>query len=337
VIARIRNETKRSRRIIGLLFISMIIIFIFSLFIGRYPAPGFSVIEVLQNDPMARQIVLNLRLPRVLISILLGMSLAGAGIVLQMLLSNPLVEPGFLGISQGAAFGAALSILFFEGTAWAIQTGAILFALLGLGLSYQLARHIRFGGWVLRLILAGIVISALFSAGIGILKYIADPLSQLPEITFWILGGLWAVTWNDLMTITPIVLIGLFIMIKARWRLNLLSLDDKVSHSLGISVIRERGVLLLAAVAVTAAVVSVSGIVNWLGLLIPHMARRLFGADTRFVVPASLLIGAIFAMLCDDIGRVMMTGEIPLGILTSLFGGILFSILMVTKNSRDRR
>lgn len=337
MISRARNETWRSRRLIGVLIVSMIVIFVFSLFIGRYPSPGFSGIEALRNDPMAREIVINLRLPRVLVSVLLGMSLAGAGIVLQMLLSNPLVESGFLGISQGAAFGAALSILCLEGAIWAIQFGAIVFALLGLGLSYQLARHIRFGGWVLRLILAGIVISALFSAGIGILKYMADPFSQLPEITFWILGGLWAVTWNDLRLITPIVLIGLFIIYKARWRLNLLSLDDKVSHSLGVSPVRERGLLLFTAVAVTAAVVSVSGIVNWLGLLIPHMARRLFGADTRFVVPASLLIGAIFAMLCDDIGRVMMTGEIPLGILTSLVGAILFSLLMITKNGRDRR
>ncbi len=320
----------------GLLFISLIVIFVFSLFIGRYPALGISGIGALQSDPMAREIILNLRLPRVLVSILLGMSLAGAGITLQMLLSNPLVESGFLGISQGAAFGASISILFFEGAVWATQSGAILFAFAGLGLSYKLARHIRFGGWILRLVLAGIVISALFSAGIGILKYMANPLSQLPEITFWLLGGLWAVTWNDFLTIAPFVLIGLFIIIRTRWRLNLLSLDDKVSHSLGVNPSRERGLLLLAAVTVTAVVVSVSGIVNWLGLLVPHMARRLFGADTRFVVPGSLLIGAIFAMLCDDIGRVTITGEIPVGILKSLFCAIFVSLLMITKSGRDR-
>lgn len=308
----------------GLLVLLFLITFFFSLFLGRYPTPGFSVIEALQTDPMARDILFNLRLPRILAAALLGMSLAGSGIVLQMMLSNPLVEAGFLGISQGAAFGAALGILFLNGAVWATQSGAILFAFLGLGLSYQLARRIRFGGWILRLVLAGIVISALFSAGIGILKYLADPLSQLPEITFWILGGLWAVTWKDLLTITPIVLISLFIMVRARWRLNLLSLDDKVSHSLGVSSNSERKLLLLVAVAATAAMVSISGIVNWLGLLIPHMARRLFGADTRFAVPGSILVGAVFAILCDDIARVLTTGEIPLGILTSMIGAVFF-------------
>ena len=209
----------------------LVIVFGISLFLGRYPAPGFMPLESLSSDEMARSLLVNLRLPRLLTAVLLGMSLAAAGAVFQMIFGNPLVEPGFLGISQGASFGAAFSIIFLSTSAWAVQSLAALFAFLGLGLSYLLARRVRFGGWVLRLVLAGIAVSALFSAGVGVLKYVADPLSQLPEITFWLLGGLTSLTWLQFWTTLPTVLLGLFVVFQMRWRINLLSLNDETAFS----------------------------------------------------------------------------------------------------------
>ena len=260
---------------------------------------------------------------------LLGASLAAAGGVFQMIFSNPLVEPGFLGVSQGASFGAAFCIIIFGGSAWAIQGSAAFFACVGLALSYLLAKRVRYGGWVLRLILAGIAVSALFSSGLGILKYIADPLSQLQEITFWLLGGLWSITWAQFLTILPIVSVSLFIIWRMRWRINLLSLNDETAFSLGIAPGRERTLLLIASVAATSAVISVAGMVGWVGLIMPHIARRIFGADSRYMIPASMLIGATFTIICDDMARILLAGEIPLGILTSLIGAAIFIYLMV--------
>jgi iron complex transport system permease protein len=300
-----------------------------SVFLGRYPTPGFMPLERLSSDEMARSLVFNLRLPRLLTAVLLGMSLSAAGAIFQMIFGNPLVEPGFLGVSQGAAFGAAFSIIFLTHSAWAVQISAAFFAFLGLGLSYLLARRVRYGGWVLRLVLAGIAVSALFSSGVGVLKYIADPLSQLPEITFWLLGSLTSLTWPQFLSILPAVVIGLLVAYQMRWRINLLSLNDETAFSLGVAPGRERTLLLVAAVIATSAVISVAGMVSWVGLIIPHIARRLFGADARYVLPASMLIGATFTVLCDDLARVLFPGEIPLGILTSLIGAAIFMLLMM--------
>jgi iron complex transport system permease protein len=308
-----------------------------SLFLGRYPGPGFILPQRLAADELAQSLVWNLRLPRLLTAVLLGMSLAAAGTVFQMILGNPLVEPGFLGVSQGAAFGAAVSIIFLGNAAWLVQGSAALFAFLGLACSYALARRTRFGGWVLRLVLSGIAVSAMFSAGVGVLKYLADPLSQLPEITFWLLGGLWSLTWPQLRAILPVTLIGLYVLYLMRWRLNLLSLDDATAFSLGIAPGRERALLLTAAVAVTAAVISVSGMVGWVGLIVPHLARRLFGANARYALPAAALIGGLFTLVCDDLARLLLAGEIPLGILTSLVGALLFIAMMMTRNIQAQR
>jgi len=257
------------------------------------------------------------------------MSLSAGGIVFQMLFGNPLVEPGFLGVSQGAAFGAALTIVVLGGSAALVQGSAAVFALAGLGLSYLLARRIRYGGWVLRLVLSGIAVSALFSAGLGILKYMADPLRQLPEITFWLLGGLSSITWTKLFSILPAVSIGLGFLFLFRWRLNVLSLSDEAAFSMGAAPKRDRLLLLTAAVLPVAAVISVAGMVGWVGLIMPHIARRLFGTDTRLSLPAAMLLGGLFTVLCDDLARTVMAGEIPLGILTSLFGALIFLLLMM--------
>lgn len=316
------------KRGLALLAIFLLLAFLVSALLGRYPGAGFLPFDYLADDDLAQRLLLNLRLPRLLAAVLLGMTLGAAGTVLQLLFSNPLVEPGFLGVSQGAAFGAALAIVCFGGAAFVTQTSAAVFALAGLGFSYLLARRLRYGGWILRLVLAGIAISAFFSAALGLLKYLADPLTQLPEITFWLLGGLASLRWQKLLAILPVTLLGLVILVLYRWRLNILALDEQTAFSLGIAPRRARLLLIFAAVLPTAAIISVSGMVGWVGLIVPHIARRLFSTDARYSLPAAILLGGLFTLLCDDLARALFAGEIPLGILTSLFGALIFLILL---------
>lgn len=325
------------RRILFWLLIGLLVAAGIAFLTGRYPTPGLVSPFQIAGDELAIRLFFNLRLPRLLASMALGMSLSAAGLVFQTLFSNPLIEPGFLGVSQGAAFGAALCIVFLGGNAIAVHGVAALFALAGLVLSYILARRIRYGGWVLRLVLSGITISALFSAALGLLKYLADPLSQLPEITFWLLGSLSSVTWPKFLVIMPVAGTSLLVLFLFRWRINVLSLDDETAFSLGTAPQRERLLLLAVAVLSTAAVVSVAGMVGWVGLIVPHLARRLFGADSQLSLPGAILIGGIFSIFCDTLARTLLPGEIPLGILTSLLGAAIFLLLMTSYRFQVQR
>jgi iron complex transport system permease protein len=296
----------------------------FSLLCGRYPGPYFTPLGALRENELARNVVLNLRLPRVLAAVMLGMVLSAAGATFQSIFRNPLVDSGFLGVSQGAAFGASLAIVFLGGTAATVQVCAALFAFLGLAGSYFLAQRLRLGDSVLRLVMAGIGVSAVYASGTGVIKYLADPLKQLPDITFWLLGGLWAITWEDVIHILPVVTVGLIVLTLMRWRLNLLSMRDETAFSLGVAAGRERMIMLVAAVAATAAVVCKAGQIGWVGLIVPHIARRLVGADAQRALPGAMLLGGVFCLYCDDVARTLLSGEIPLGILTSMIGALLF-------------
>ncbi len=323
-----------NRHFMLLVFLLVLLTFV-SLFVGRYQLTIFGGDQT--DVQLAWNLTLNLRLPRVLMAVLTGAVLAGSGAVLQMVFRNPLVDAGFLGVSPGAAFGAAVGIIFLGGSAVAVQSAAAAFAFLALGTTYLLATRIRTGDWVLRLILAGIAVSALLSAGTSVMKYLADPLRQLPDIVFWMMGGLWAITLVDLYQIAPVALTGLLVMFLMRWRLNLLSLHDDTAFSLGISTTRERLVILIAAVSATAVVVAKTGVVGWVGLIMPHIARRLIGAEARAALPTAMLIGAIFTLLCDDLARTLTTGEIPLGIITSIAGAAFFITLLTSGRIQVRR
>lgn len=303
-----------------------------SLLLGRYPSPYLTTPTDLAQNELARNVLLNLRLPRVLAAVMLGAVLAASGTVFQMIFRNPLVDSGFLGVSSGAAFGASLAIVALGGRSLVIQGCAAAFAFAGLASSYFLARRIRFGDWVLRLVLAGIAVSALYASGTGVLKYLADPLRQLPEITFWLLGGLWGITWPDVVHILPVVTPCLAVIALMRWRLNLLSMRDETAFSLGVTAGRERLLLLIAAVAATAAMVSKAGQVGWVGLIVPHIARRIVGSDAQRALPAAMMVGALFALWCDDVSRTLLSGEIPLGILTSFVGAGLFLALLMRQD-----
>jgi iron complex transport system permease protein len=307
-----------------------------ALFVGRYPRPIWMPPEMLWDDLMAQRLVLNLRLPRILSAFLVGACLSAAGVVLQMAFRNPLVSPGFLGVSQGAGFGAAVAIVFFGGVGWMVEGFALVMAFLGLGLSYTLASRIQAGDWTLRLVLAGIAVSALFSSGLGLMQYIADPLSQLPDIVFWLLGDLSGVTWPELLRVLPLALAGLAVMLLMRWRLNILSLRDETAFSLGASLTWERLLVLGAAVSATAATVAIAGVVGWVGLIVPHLARRLVGANAQVAMPAACLIGGVYCLVSDTVARTLLPGEIPLGILTSLIGASLFLVLLTSKRTGIR-
>lgn len=330
-------EERRARTRLVVLIGSVAGLVALSLFLGRYPGPYWTAPEALRSDPLAQRLILGLRLPRILCAVLVGMVLSASGAVYQMIFRNPLVDSGFLGVSAGASFGASLAIVALGGRAWTIQVCAGLFGLIGLAGSYLLGRRIRYGDWVLRLVLAGIAVSALYSSGTSVLKYVADPLRQLPDITFWLLGGLWAITWGDLLQMVIVAAPSLLILYLLRWRLNLLSMRDETAFSLGVAAGRERMVLLLAAVAATTAIVSKAGLIGWVGLIVPHIARRWLGADAQRALPGAMLLGALFVLACDDFARTMLSGEIPLGILTSFVGAAFFLSIMMRSEWRVRR
>jgi iron complex transport system permease protein len=319
---------------VGWLVLPLAAVAVASALVGRYPAPGFTSPLTFAHDPLAVRLLLGVRLPRIAAGILLGASLAGAGTVFQMIFANPLVEPGFLGVSQGAAFGAALGLVTFHAGPAGVQALALAGGIAGLAASYLTARSFRYGGWVLRLVLAGIAVSALLSAGVGVLKLAADPLGELPELTFWLLGGLWRAGWCDVLAVLPAIAAGLATVLLLRGRLDVLSLDDRVAHSLGAAASRERLVLLLAGTLATAAAVSVSGLVGWIGLMAPHAARRLFGTSSRRSLPASVLLGAAAVLACDTLARTVLATEIPLGIVTAIVGAGGFLGLM-TRGRRE--
>ncbi len=322
---------KLSSSALGIMSAMTVLTLLISFFLGRYPQPYFTSFTDFMENALAREVLLNIRMPRIITAFLLGMVLSASGTVFQMVFRNPLVEAKFLGVSGGAAFGASLAIVFMGGTVYAVQGCAAFFAFAGLACSYAIATRVRFGDWVLRLILAGIAVSALFWAGSGILKYMADPLRQLPEITFWLLGGIWGITWADTIHIMVVSIPCLVIIYMMRWRLNLLSMRDETAFSLVSRPGMERMVLLMAAVISVAAVVSKAGQITWVGLIVPHISRRLVGSDAQKALPCALLLGGFFTLICDNMARTLISGEIPLGILTSFSGALVF-IFMVISN-----
>jgi len=320
---------RESRKYI-LLVLILAWVYVVSLFIGRYMTPPWE----LSGDPTARNIIKNIRLPRIIMAGLLGLILSISGVAFQSAFRNPLVSPGILGVSQGCGFGAALAILYFSSSHIAVEISAVIFGLSAFGLVYLVSRGIRYGGRVLRLILAGIAVSAFFGGLIGMMKYLADPLDQLPEITFWLLGGLSGLVWEDIWFVLPLASICFLVLFVIRWRLNLLILEDEVSISLGTKPGRLRLIAVVAGVVGTAAVTAVAGIVVWVGLLVPHISRKLFGTDNGKVLPASALIGATIMIIFDDIARTISPGEIPLGVVTALIGAPLFILFLSQKWGR---
>jgi iron complex transport system permease protein len=307
--------------------------------VGPYQIPPFDVLKALAarltgapTTAPVDTILFQIRLPRVLAAALVGGALAAAGASYQTLFRNPLVSPDILGVSAGAGLGAVLGILLSLPVI-AIQGLGFVTGLITVVIVYALARALRSQNEVLVLVLAGIVVGALAGAGISLVKILADPYNQLPAITFWLLGSLSGIKVSDVWGVAPLVIVGLVPLVLLRWRIGVLSLGDDEARALGVNVAFVRGVVIAAATLVTAAAVSVSGVIGWIGLMIPHMVRPLVGPRYDRVLPASVLMGAAFLVLVDTLARSAARIEIPLGLLTALIGAPIFVWLL----ARGRR
>jgi iron complex transport system permease protein len=269
----------------------------------------------------------RVRLPRVAAAALVGAALAGAGTAYQTLFRNPLVSPDILGVSSGAGLGAVLGILLSLPVA-GIQALAFLLGLGTVALVYLIAAALHGHDRTLVLVLSGVVVGALAGACISLVKILADPYDQLPAITFWLLGSLAGVKLADLAIVAPLVIVGLVPLILLRWRIGVLSLGDDEARALGVDVPRLRILVIGAATLMTASVVAISGVIGWIGLMIPHIARMLVGPNFDRLLPAAMLMGAAFMLLVDTLARSIARIETPLGILTAVLGAPFFLWLL---------
>ena len=308
--------------------------------VGPYRIPPLEVVRAVWQRASSGDVpgavgtvLFNIRLPRVLAAAVVGAALSAAGAAYQSLFRNPLVSPDILGVSTGAGLGAVVGILFGLPVAL-IQLLGFAGGLTTVFIVAALARTLRGGGDILVLVLAGIVVGALAGAAISLVKVLADPYDQLPAITFWLLGSLAGVKSSDVAVTTLIVLAGLAPIILFRWRIGVLSLGDDEARALGVEVRRLRGLVIAAATLITSAVVAISGVIGWVGLMVPHMARLLVGPRFDRLLPASILLGAGFMIAVDTLARSAAKIEIPLGVLTAVIGGPVFVWLLA--RGRDR-
>ena len=327
-------------------------VFILSFAIGKYPiSPGeilrvfagklreligtlFGMhLEVPQTWTNETELIIfKIRMPRVLAGAMIGAGLSAAGAAYQGLFRNPMVSPDVLGASAGAGFGAALAI--FLGMNYVmISTSAFIFGIAAVGAAYIISTRARRNP-TLGMVLAGIMISSLFSSATSFIKLIADPNNILPSITFWLMGSISAVRGTQLVWAAIPVVAGLIVLFAARWKLNLLTMGEDEARSMGVNTRLMRIVIVVSATLITAASVAISGLIGWVGLVIPHFARLLVGYDYRVMMPTSMLMGASFMMLVDNLARSVATAEIPLGILTAFVGAPFFLYLILDRGNR---
>lgn len=333
-----RREKRKNTYIFIALAAALLVCFAVSVTIGRYGVTLRELWLVIASRlvPIERtwttltdNIVTQVRLPRIVVAILVGAALSVSGASYQCIFKNPMAAPDVLGASTGAGFGAALAILLGKSsgviTLWAF-TASIACVLLAV-----FAARLSKGDKVLSLVLAGIMIGSLFQAATSYLKLIADPNNTLPEITYWLMGSLSGVRATDMGFVWMPMLIGFVPIFLLRWKMNLLTLEDTEARTMGVNTRRVRVIVILCSTLLTASAVAVSGIIGWVGLVIPHMGRRLVGNDCRVLIPASALMGGIFLLLVDDLARTMYTIELPLGILTAVIGAPFFIYLLARK------
>ncbi len=300
--------------------------------VGAYPIPLRTLWGGLLGGVLPERdatVLYQVRLPRMAAAMLTGAALAAAGATYQGLFRNPLVSPDVLGVSTGAGLGAVLGI-FLGLPVLAIQLMGFVAGLATVVLVWAIAAAVRGQDTVLVLVLTGVVVGALAGAGISLLKVLADPYDQLPAMTFWLLGSLAAITLQDSLAAAPLVALAMVPLVLLRWRINLMALGDDEALALGVDAPRLRRLLVVAATLMTSAVVAVAGVVGWVGLVVPHLARLMVGPDFRLLLPASALLGAAYLLAVDTLARTLTVVEIPLGILTALLGAPFFLWLLAT-------
>lgn len=337
-----RYVADRKKKVMALFILSLLLVItvIISLMLGRYEITVRELFAILASKltdippfwkTITENIVWEVRIPRIIIAVLVGAALSVSGTAYQCIFRNPMAAPDVLGASTGAAFGAALAILLGKSsvtiTVWAFISSIVCIVLV------LMCSRVCKGSSVLGLILAGIVISSLFQAGTSYLKLIADPHNTLPEITYWLMGSLSGIKMSDLSYIWLPLLLGLIPIFILRWKMNLLTLEDDEAKTMGINIRTTRIIIIICSTLLTAACVSVSGVIGWVGLVIPHMARRIAGSDCRSLIPVSALLGGIFLLIVDDLARNLYSTELPLGILTSVIGAPFFIYLLSRKGN----
>jgi iron complex transport system permease protein len=311
---------------------------LFAFIVGRYPVSLAELSNVLfakltghraDVAPAVESVILQVRGPRVLAAALVGAALAVAGTAFQGLFRNPLVSPDILGASSGAALGAVIGIFFSLGVL-AIQAFAFIGGLLAVAAVYVIGSAVRARDPILVLVLTGVVVGALLGAGVGLVKYLADPYNQLPAMTFWLLGSLAATNVSDLLPLFGPVAIGTAVLIALRWRMNVMSLPEEEARSLGVATGPLRIAIVAAATLTTSASVATAGIIGWVGLVVPHLSRSLVGPDFARLLPTAAILGGGYLLLIDTLARTVAEVEIPLGILTAVVGTPFFIWLLTS-------
>lgn len=337
----LRAADKRYARRFAVLGAVFLAVLLGSLLVGRYALSPGQLVHMLWTRisggaadwPISDdKVVFAVRLPRVAAAALVGAALAVSGAAYQGMFRNPMVSPDILGASTGAGFGAAVAILLGAGY-FGISAAAFCCGLLAVAAAWLVSRLSK-ADQAVALILAGMMISSLFSAGTSFVKLVADTQQQLPAITYWLMGSLSSIKDKDVVFLAIPVALGMIPLFFLRWRMNLLTVGEEEAQSMGVNTRRLRGAVIMCATLLTSASVAVSGMIGWVGLVIPHFCRMLFGYDYRRLIPAGALFGAAFLLAVDDIARLVTTGELPLGILTAFVGAPLFLYLIATGGGR---
>lgn len=325
---------------LAVLGVGLVVLVVLSFPLGRFSVPAGTVLRVLASrvvpvdvtwTPAVETVVTQIRLPRILGALLVGAALSASGAAYQSMFRNPLVSPAILGVSAGAGFGAALGILLHTPW-WTVQVLAFAFGLVATLVSVGIGKTLGDGSLVV-LVLAGMVVSALFQAFISLTQYVANPDDTLPAITFWLMGGLGKVRMDDLLLPAVLTLVCLAALWALRWPINVLAAGDDEARTLGVNRTLVWGVVIGSATVLTANAVSLAGIIGWVGLIMPHAARMVVGPGFDRLLPASVLLGAGFLLIVDDVARTASAVELPLGILTAVIGAPCFLVLL----ARSRR
>lgn len=319
------------------LLLTPIILFLISVSLGRYKIGLIEFFQVMKikilklnksYPKVVDTVIFNVRIPRILAAMMVGASLSVSGAVYQGMFKNPMVSPSILGTSAGAGFGAALGILLSYGRL-GTQVSSFIFGLLAVFITYTISKLIsKDNGFMFVLILSGMLVGTVFQSFISITKYLADPNKKLPAITFWLMGSLAGINKKDVLFIVLPFILGIIPLFLIAWKINVLSFGEEEAKALGINVRLVRGIVIFSSTLLTAASISISGMIGWVGLIVPHMARLIVGPDFKYLIPASALIGSSYLLLVDNIARTISPIEIPLGILTSLVGAPFFIYLL---------
>ncbi|MBU3135328.1 iron ABC transporter permease [Clostridium gasigenes] len=325
--------------------VTLFILFLLSLFVsvllGRFFIEPWLLIKVLISKILPitvdwptqiENVIFGIRLPRVIMGALIGAGLSCAGAAYQGIFKNPMVSPDVLGASSGAGFGAALGLFLALGYK-GVSVSAFLFGIIAVLLVYLASKKIK-NNPTLALVLTGMMVSSLFTAGISFLKIVADPTNILPAITYWLMGSLASIRMNDVAFAGPLIVVGIIPIFLLRWKINLLTLGDEEARSMGVNTKRVRLIIMVSATLITSAAVSVSGMIGWVGLVIPHLARMIVGSDYRKLVPASLFLGGSYMLIVDNFARLITTSEIPIGILTAFVGAPFFMFLILKDGNK---